>query len=68
MTSSAPSRLLGIPPEMGNRIYGFSLTTDEISGSEIDICDAAPPSKALFLTCKQIHGEGTCFLTFNSDC
>ncbi|KAF2166750.1 hypothetical protein M409DRAFT_22804 [Zasmidium cellare ATCC 36951] len=45
-----------LPPELRNEIYRLTFTVED-EGKDIRLRDAAPPEKAILLTCKQAHTE-----------
>ncbi|KAK4950884.1 hypothetical protein LTR10_010877 [Elasticomyces elasticus] len=47
-------RLFGLPAELRLYIYGLAFTS---ASSPIKLLDAAPPSRALILTCRQAYNE-----------
>lgn len=48
-------RLLSVPPEIRNRIYGFVFQCDP--RQKVDLREANPPAKDLLLTCRQVYQE-----------
>lgn len=45
-----------LPPELRNEVYKLAFASDDDSKG-IRLIDAAPPSKALIVTCRQTHAE-----------
>ncbi|KAK5121165.1 hypothetical protein LTR85_005649 [Meristemomyces frigidus] len=60
-SSTRSCRFLKLPPELRNRIYELAFTTEAEEGTNINLLDAAGPTKALLLTCRQIHSEAVGF-------
>ncbi|KAK4496212.1 hypothetical protein PRZ48_012192 [Zasmidium cellare] len=46
-----------LPVELRDEIYKLTFTPDHDEGKEVSLVDAAPPSKAVLMTCKQAHAE-----------
>lgn len=54
-TSSGQPRILSVPPEIRNRIYGFVFQRDP--RQKVDLLEANPPAKDLLITCRQVYQE-----------
>ena len=50
-----------ISGELRNQIMELAFTTDVDEGEKVQLCNAAGPSKALLLTCRQANREGSGF-------
>ncbi|KAF2162706.1 hypothetical protein M409DRAFT_58114 [Zasmidium cellare ATCC 36951] len=63
MASTTTSRLLGLPPELRNRIYEFVFEDSEVTirahRNGIPCCTYEPPSLGILMTCRQTYREAT---------
>lgn len=60
LSPGTPCYLLKLPAELRNRIYDLAFTD---RGQTIELFSAAPPSRALLRTCRQIYEEAASIYT-----